>query len=343
MKQLISFLIFFTFAILLLTPNLAAAALPAETAEIPYQINYSDRIIIGTVSRIVDYGSYTIITITVNEWLYNPIPAKIIRVKTETGSNFWTEDEAEFTTPNESVLLMLKDKNLDKQLFSVATGFPGKHPASDKDAVIEELKTQGKWKEEDQIADKTNNTEITENTGKELTFGPETLDELKSKPDFIAAYGRIPAFTTFEEREQWLDTLDEIYSGSNSEMSEYMYPNGVVTNYGCTIDGVIEVGVNKTIEKPLMDEIYHIFDLIASVVGVNEVPVVFLREGLAVPTGKVTPAIEPGNLSKSGDKSAVELNNNSNGNKSSGKRFAPGLGLLGGLTCLYGAWKLGKK
>ncbi|MEN6293505.1 MAG: hypothetical protein ABFD07_16015 [Methanobacterium sp.] len=342
MKQLISFLILFIFTTLLLTPNLAAASLPAETTEIPYQINYSDRIITGTVNRIVDYGSYTIITITVNEWLYNPLPAKTIRVRTETGSNFWTEDEAEFTH-NESVLVMLKDKDLDKQLFSVATGFPGKYPASDRDAVIKELKTQGKWKKEDQIADKTNNTEITANTDKELTFGPGTLDELKSKPNFIAAYGKIPAFTTFEEREQWLDTLDEIYSGSNSEMSEYMYPNGVVTNYGYTIDGIIKVGVNKTVEKPLMDEIYQIFDSLASVIGINEVPVVFFREGLAVPTGKVTPAIEPGNLSNSGDKSAVELNNNSNGDKSSGKRFAPGLGLLGGLTCLYGAWKLGKK
>lgn len=342
MKQLLSFLILFTFTILLLTPNLAAASLPAETAEISYQINCSDRIIIGTVSRIVDYGSYTIITITVNEWLYNPLPAETIRVRTETGSNFWTEDEAEFTQ-NESMLLMLKDKDPDKQLFSVATGFPGKHSASDRDAVIEELKTQGKWKEEDQIADKTNNIEITANKDKELTFGPGTLDELRNDPNFIAAYGRIPSFETLEERKQWLDALDEIYSGSNSEMSEYMYPNGVVTSYGYTIDGVIKVGVNKIVGKPLMDEIYQVFDSIASVIGVKEVPVVFLREGLAVPTGNETPAIEIGNISKSGDKSAVQLNNNSKGNKSSGKRFAPGLGLLGGLTCLYGAWKLGKK
>ena len=164
MKQLNSLSIFFTLILLLLVPNLAAAALPAETAEIPYQINYSDRIVIGTVSKIIDYGNYTIFTITVNEWLYNPLPAKTIKVRTETGTNFWTEDEAEFTL-NESVLIMLKDADLNKQLFSVATGFPGKHPASDRDAVIKELKTQGKWPEENQTGNKINETEVVDNTG----------------------------------------------------------------------------------------------------------------------------------------------------------------------------------
>jgi hypothetical protein len=33
-----------------------------------------------------------------------------------------------------------------------------------------------------------------------LTFGPETLNKLKNNPDFIAAYGSIPAFTTSKER-----------------------------------------------------------------------------------------------------------------------------------------------
>jgi hypothetical protein len=151
--------------LLLLVPDLAAAMLDAKTVEIPYQINNSDRIAVGTVSKVIDYGRYTIITITVNEWLYNPLPAKTIRVRTETGSNFWTEDEAEFTTLNESVLLMLKDKDLNKQLFSVTFGFPGKHPASDRDAVIEELKVQDKWKEENKTENKTNKTEVIENIG----------------------------------------------------------------------------------------------------------------------------------------------------------------------------------
>ena len=76
MKRRNLFSILFTLMLLLLAPNLAAAALAPETAEIPYQINNSDRIVIGTVSKIIDYGRYTITTITVNEWLYNPLPAK---------------------------------------------------------------------------------------------------------------------------------------------------------------------------------------------------------------------------------------------------------------------------
>jgi len=164
MKQLNLFSILFTLILLLLVPNLAAAMLDAKTAEIPYQIDNSDRIAVGTVSNIIDYGRYTITTITVNEWLYNPLPAKTIEVRTETGSNYWTEDEAEFTL-NESVLIMLKDSDLNKQLFSVTFGFPGKHPVADRDAVIEELKAQGKWLEENQTENKTNETEVVENTG----------------------------------------------------------------------------------------------------------------------------------------------------------------------------------
>ncbi|WP_231591819.1 hypothetical protein [Methanosarcina sp. WH1] len=31
-----------------------------------------------------------------------------------------------------------------------------------------------------------------------LTFGPETLEELKNDPNFIAAYGNIPTFERLE-------------------------------------------------------------------------------------------------------------------------------------------------
>ncbi|WP_240664559.1 hypothetical protein [Methanosarcina sp. MSH10X1] len=168
--------------------------LDAKTAEIPYQVNNSDRIVVGTVSKVIDYGRYTITTITVNEWLYNPLPAKTIKVRTETGSIQWTEDEAEFTK-NESVLIMLKEVDPDKQLFNVIFGFPGKHPATDRDTVIKELKAQGKWLEENQIENKTDETKQIENadfagkqegnqTGNQtndtgMTKNAETADEQK--------------------------------------------------------------------------------------------------------------------------------------------------------------------
>ena len=178
MKRRNLYPILLTLMLLLLIPNLAAAMLVEEATKIPYQVNNSDRIVIGTVSKIIDYGRYTIITITVNEWLYNPLPAKTIQVRTESGSSFWTEDEAEFTTHNESVLLMLKDKDLNKQLFSVTFGFPGKHPISDRDAVVKELKAQGKWPEENQNENKTNETEMVENTKTENEQEDQNFDNI---------------------------------------------------------------------------------------------------------------------------------------------------------------------
>lgn len=152
-------ILLFTFVLLLLAPNLATAIYISEAAEIPYQVNNSDRIIIGTVSKVDMYSDYTIATITVSEWLYNPLPTKTIQVMTIVG----LEDEAEFTQ-NESVLLMLKDKRPDKNMFLVFVGSLGKHPVSDRYAVIKELKDQGKWKGEDQTENKTNETEEVNNT-----------------------------------------------------------------------------------------------------------------------------------------------------------------------------------
>lgn len=164
MKQLNSFSMLFTFVLFLLTPTLATALLSAEAAEIPYQINNSDRIVIGTVSEINVADYYTNNTITVKEWLYNPLPAKTITVRTNIGTNAWQEDEAEFTL-NESLLLMLKNQRPDKGVFRMSIGSPGKHPVSDRDEVITALKSQDKWKGEDQTGNKTNNTGMTSNKG----------------------------------------------------------------------------------------------------------------------------------------------------------------------------------
>lgn len=139
-------ILFITLALclLFLTASPAAAMLDPIAAEIPYQVNHSDRIAIGTVSDIELHYDYTIVTITVKEWLYNPLPAETIKVRTETGKYVWTEDQPEFEE-NEEVLLMLKDIELEDRLFKVSVYFPGKRPVSDRDAVIEELKVQGKW------------------------------------------------------------------------------------------------------------------------------------------------------------------------------------------------------
>ncbi|WP_226990583.1 hypothetical protein [Methanosarcina acetivorans] len=173
MKKLNVLLILSAMFTLLYIPGPAVALLVPEAAEIPYQINASDRIVIGTVSGIDIHYDHTIFTITVDEWLYNPLPAKTIDVRTETGKYLWTEDQAEFTL-NESVLLMLRDEDPEKQLFRVSIGFPGKHSASDRGAVIEELKVQGKWQEENQ----TGNTE----TAGEQPAGPNSPSDTENIP-----------------------------------------------------------------------------------------------------------------------------------------------------------------
>jgi len=198
-------------------------------------------------------------------------------------------------------------------------------------------------------------------TKKDLSFGPETLDELKKNTNFIAAYGSIPALETSEERQQWLDTLgkimEEINANFDHEMSKYSYPNGPVTGCGVTIDGVLKVGINKSekVEKPFMDEIYKIFDSKASQMGLKEVPVVFVYEDNPVPNV----ATETSNLSISKEKNTGRLNdsnddsepnngnisnvNSSSENNSSKNNSTPGFSLLGGLICLYGGWKFSKK
>ncbi len=343
MKQLNSLPLIFTF-VLLLNTNLATAMLDEKTAEIPFQIENSDRIVIGTVSEINPYSTHTIYTITVKEWLYNPLPVDVIKVETRIGTNLSVEDEAEFAK-SESVLLMLKDVDLNNHLFDVTFGFPGKHRVSDRDAVIKELKALGKWNREDQIGNISNSTGNEKDIPQRLplTFGPRTLDKLKNDTDFIAAYGSIPNFSSLAERDQWINTLgkitDEVNGNFDQEMSKYFYPKGPIISYGVTINGVIEVGINRnsTVEKPFMDGIYQIFDSKATLIGIKEVPVLFVHADIPVPlTSKIEPVVKTANLSTSGNKS-------SRGNESSKAHSVPGFGLFGSLTCLYVVWKLRKK
>jgi hypothetical protein len=155
-------ILLFSFVLYLLAPNLAAASIAEEATRIPYQVNNSDRIIIGTVSNIATYSDSTVFTIAVKEWLYNPLPTETIKVRSRTGTNIWVEDEIELTQ-NESALLMLKDENPDQMLFRVPLGI--KYPVSDRDAVIGALKAQGKWTGHDQIVNRTNDIGLTSNAG----------------------------------------------------------------------------------------------------------------------------------------------------------------------------------
>jgi len=143
----------FALILLLASTNVATAMLIAETAEIPYQINNSDRIIIGTVTEIQPFYDHTIVTIGVDEWLMNPLSTETITVRTKIGTNLWTEDEPTFAL-NETIILMLEDVSIGEDRFGVVFGEPGKHPLSDRDAVLQELDAREQAQIEGNFEDK---------------------------------------------------------------------------------------------------------------------------------------------------------------------------------------------
>ena len=127
-----------TLLLIFASANTAAAMLVEEAREIPYQINESDRIAIGTVTDIQSFYNHTVVTIEVYEWLDSPLPAKAITVRTEGGTNVWVEDEASFAL-NETAILMLEDVNVSEHRFGMMGGEAGKHTLSDRDAILEAL------------------------------------------------------------------------------------------------------------------------------------------------------------------------------------------------------------
>ena len=118
--------------------NATAAVLVEEAYEIPYQVSIADRIAIGTVTDIRSFHDHTIVTIAVDEWLDSPLPAKAITVRTEGDTNVWVEDEASFAV-NETAILMLEDVDIDEYRFRMVCGDAGKHPLSDRDAILKAL------------------------------------------------------------------------------------------------------------------------------------------------------------------------------------------------------------
>ena len=112
--------------------------LTPEAGEISYQVPRADRIVAGTVTDVRAFYDHTVVTIEVDEWLRNPLPAKAITVRTECGTNVWTEDEASFVA-NETAILMREGVDASENRFKMVCGEVGKHPLSDRDAISEAL------------------------------------------------------------------------------------------------------------------------------------------------------------------------------------------------------------
>lgn len=203
-----------------------------------------------------------------------------------------------------------------------------------------------------------------DNVTANLTFGPETFDELKNNSNFIAGYGSIPSFTTVEERYQWMDTLNKIMDGvvaDTNKKHEFKYfdPIGPVRTYSATFDGVMEISINNSTvtDKAFLDEFYQMIDSKANQMGVKEVPVIFVRENNLTLAELQEPETKPSaiekketiesNISINNDSNSINENtsniSNSSENKTSETSSTPGLSLLESIICLYGGWKLRKK
>ncbi len=190
---------------------------------------------------------------------------------------------------------------------------------------------------------------------------------MKEKPErlygnrYIANYGEIPLLKNRKEIHTWGDSLCSIKKCTNGKILHYL-EEGKVVAYGVELTRLfvyIYDGLPSEEKAALAEEIYQIIDEEARKQNVTDIPVAFEESGHYVPDEEVmedegTPGEET-NMLASGKKSTGETNNSSNNDseydnesssseeKSNENNSAPGFGLLGGLTCLYGGWRLRKK
>ena len=188
---------------------------------------------------------------------------------------------------------------------------------------------------------------------------------MKEKPEqlsgnYIANYGEIPLLKDGTEISSWGSKLYSIKNGTEEKITLY-FDRGQVLVYGIELTRLfvdIYDGLPSEEKAALVEEIYQIIDEEARKQNVTDIPVVFAEIGYIQPSEEVIEDVElvedTANFSISGkndeefDNSTnndpeSENGNSSSGDKSSGNNSAPGFGLLGSLTCLYGGWKLRKK
>ncbi len=156
------------------------------------------------------------------------------------------------------------------------------------------------------------------NATEKPTFYPETLEELRSNPDFVAEYGSIPTFTTTEERSKWIAILSKILDnisvgfGQDQKMMKYFDPVGPIRASTVTSYDFIEISINNssTVNKPFLDEFYQLIDSEANSTGISNVPVVFVREkNLTLADFKTSDSTN--NTSNSTNESISNINNSS--------------------------------
>lgn len=192
-------------------------------------------------------------------------------------------------------------------------------------------------------------------------------------PNVLKAYGKIPVIKNATQLAEFSSKLETVRNNSIYQIEPYLYPNGPIVDYGSGyMPGYFLIKLydyegNKNVySETEFKEIYNIVEKYALKAEIDEVPVIFSlwdktaifyfpenNSSLSEDVIQITDINNPifyYNVSNSSSLKEIKNDsldssniNNSNGNKSDDKIFAPGFGLLGSLICLYGGWNLRKK
>jgi len=161
----------------------------------------------------------------------------------------------------------------------------------------------------------------------------------RMEPEVIATYGKLPELKTEEQRWNWFYKDQEaIAKGLRNKTSPFLYPSGPIISIGRYADGYFVVAIYKnfTVDRPLLDEIYGLFDEEAKKRGIYEVPVRFILEDFVQPDVEIVGSNEDVPApDETGN--AVPSSDNTTG------KSVPGLGLLEGLVSLFSGWLFRRK
>jgi hypothetical protein len=115
-------------------------------------------------------------------------------------------------------------------------------------------------------------------------YGPHIFEEAKKEPAFIAALGTMPVITDEGEKREWTDLL--VKGSQNSVKIDHYFLDGPVIGFGTSINGYLFVEFDYStpdkVNETLIDEIYQAIDTQCELVGISDVPVVFLFADITV-------------------------------------------------------------
>jgi hypothetical protein len=122
----------------------------------------------------------------------------------------------------------------------------------------------------DALSDKDETVRVFAKTGLESI-------EAQKKNTLIATYGKEREFYIEDQRREWYNQLNTIYTLARDSMEAYMYPQGPVISYGWSIENRIGVGIleGSEVNNSTISDIYNIFNQTGKGIGVADVPVIF--------------------------------------------------------------------